>query len=270
LLAATALTVVLWAVFPLGGLSWSPQRDPSTGRVVSTSQLFNWHPVLMSLAFLLCAGEALLAYRSARPLPLVVVAAQSAASAPRPSRPERKAAHAALHGAALLLAILGSTAAWRSHSLADPPIPHMYSPHSWLGATAMTLFITQASLGVFCYVFPGLQPLERRALFSPWHRLLGLCAFFAAVVAIATGLQEKATFAQAFAKADVRGPVVRTAALAELGVLASAAAVGAAYYFSSSATAAAGGGGGGSGSYYGSSGREEEGLLPPRGSGGGD
>lgn len=262
-LVATALAVFFWAYFLLGGVSWSPERDPATGRVTSTSKLFNWHPILMSFAFLVCSGEAMLAYRSSTPPPLLLAAAGPAP----PTRSARKAAHASLQACALVIALLGSSAAWRSHALADPPIPHLYSPHSWIGATTMTLFFAQAALGTAAFVFPGLKPPERRASFSPWHRLLGMCAFSAALVAIATGLQEKATFAQAFARADVRGPIVRTAALAELGVLASAFCVGAAFFFSAAAAGGVGGGGGGGGgSGYGSlSGREEEGLLPSRG-----
>lgn len=250
-LCATFLVVAGWALGPLGGVSWSPERDPATGSVTSTSKLFNWHPILMAFAFLVCSGEAMLAYRSSTPLLVPAPATRNA----------RKSAHAAMHASALVIAILGSTAAFRSHNLADPPIPNLYSPHSWVGATAMTLFLAQAALGTAVFLFPGLQPPERRASFSPWHRLLGSCAFFAALVAIATGLQEKATFAQAYGKEDVRGPVVRTAALAELGVLASAFCVGAALFFSAPAIAGPGAGGG----YGGLSGREEEGLLPSRG-----
>lgn len=267
-LLSTASLVLWWALSPLGGLSWSPQRDPASGRVVSTSKLFNWHPVLMSVAFLVFGGEAVLAYRSAAPLPLVLAATTTTTP---PTRPARKAAHASLHLAALALALLGSTAAWRSHSLAEPPIPHLYSPHSWLGAAAMSLFLAQAAGGVAAFLSPGIHPsFERRARFSPWHRFFGLCAFFAALAAIATGLQEKATFAQAFGQADVRGAVVRTAAVAELGVLASAAAVGAAFFFSQRDGGGGSGGVGGVGGGVGGggSGREGEGLLPPRGGGG--
>ena len=270
LLFSTALVISGWAIGPLGGLgAWTPPQSgaddadtAAAARSSFTQRLFNWHPVLMS-TFLVCAGEAMLAYRSNAPLPLMVVAAAAAPPPPPPpSRPARKAAHATLHTLALAVALLGSTAAWRSHSLAQPPIPHLYSPHSWLGLCAMLMFVAQAAMGARAYL--AAWPVERRASFVPWHRLAGLCAFFAALAAVATGVQEKATFAQAFGGAGMRGGAVAGAAAIEVGVLLSGLAVAAAFF------APVGCGGGGSGFVAVAAATEEEGLLPsPRGDRGG-
>jgi len=288
-LAVTLVTIVAWALGPLGGVSWSPQRDPATRRVVSTSKLFNWHPLLMSVALLGFCGEALLAYRSGAPMPLAPALGllarrrEPAAGAGDGrggggghlvlGRPARKAAHAALHAAGLALAALGIVAAWRSHSLADPPIPQLYSPHSWLGVGVAIMFCGQAAAGAFAYL--GRLSAPERAAFSPLHRRFGLCAWFAALAAMATGVQEKATLAQAFGKADVRGGVVRTAAGVEIGLLLCALAMAAVFLSppaASSLSPAEGGGargvgGGGGGGARGYGGVEpddqgnEEGLL---------
>jgi cytochrome b-561 len=62
-LALLILALVCWWVGELGGVSASPDRGPD-GVSVKTSRLFNWHPVLMTLAFPVLMSEALLAYRA--------------------------------------------------------------------------------------------------------------------------------------------------------------------------------------------------------------
>jgi hypothetical protein len=293
LLLVTAASIVGWALGPLGGVSISPERDPATHRVLSTSRLFNWHPVLMSAALLGFCGEALLAYRAApaSPLALAPVAGLRLLLARRRSdaadgsgagleaargldvplgRPARKAAHACSHLVAALLASLGLAAAWRSHSLADPPIPQLYSPHSWLGLAAVAMFLAQAAGGCWAYLSPpSVSPPAGRAAFSPLHRRAGLCIFFTGLAAAATGVQEKATFAQAFGKADVRGAAVRSAAAAEVGLLLCGLSMAACFFDGpaspSPGEGGAGGGGEGegrSGAYGRADGADEEGLLP--------
>jgi cytochrome b-561 len=256
LLLSTAGLIAAWAVGPLGGLgAWSRGADGGSGDAppsssTYTARLFNWHPLLMSLAFLVFAGEALLAYRSHMPAPLAL----TPTTTPPPQRPARKAAHASLHALALLVALLGSTAAWRSHELAAPPIPHLYSPHSWVGLAAMLAFLLQAAAGASTFLSRS-SPPERRAALAPWHRLAGLCVFFMTLAAIATGLQEKATFAQAFGGAPVRGRVVGMAAAAELGMVLSGVAVALVFF------APVGGGGGCGGGGDSRDDLAEEGLL---------
>jgi hypothetical protein len=52
------IIVAWWVGARLGGVAASP--DASGG----TQRLFNWHPVLMTLAFPVFMSEALLAYRA--------------------------------------------------------------------------------------------------------------------------------------------------------------------------------------------------------------
>lgn len=60
----TLILVATWVYKYLGGLSFSPKYINLKAN--DTGGIFNWHPLLMTLAFPVLMGEALLAYR--RPL----------------------------------------------------------------------------------------------------------------------------------------------------------------------------------------------------------
>ncbi|KAF8070981.1 nitric oxide synthase [Scenedesmus sp. PABB004] len=190
---------------PVGPPAPKPGFEPGNATAadgaVSTDLLFNWHPLLMLLAYGVLMMEAALAFRA----PL-------SAGAPRPLR---KQVHWALHSAALLAALLGFLAAWKSHTLKTPPIPNFYSPHSWLGGAALALLLGQYAVGFVSYLAPTIA-LERRVALGPLHRFWGLAAWGAGMAAAMVGLQEKATFLQAFAKAGVTSALIRLPALAEL------------------------------------------------------
>ena len=57
----TFVLVSVWVLKDLGGLAFRPV---STGGKATTSGIFNWHPLLMSLAFPVFMAEAVLAYRA--------------------------------------------------------------------------------------------------------------------------------------------------------------------------------------------------------------
>lgn len=57
----TFILVSVWVLKDLGGLAF---RAVSTGEKADTSGIFNWHPLLMSLAFPVLMAEAVLAYRA--------------------------------------------------------------------------------------------------------------------------------------------------------------------------------------------------------------
>ena len=50
-------------------------------------------------------------------------------------------------GLATVVACLGLKAVFDSHSYAEPPVPHLYSLHSWMGLSAVALAVVQWVLG---------------------------------------------------------------------------------------------------------------------------
>ncbi|KAL6885828.1 hypothetical protein ACP4OV_010089 [Aristida adscensionis] len=164
--AATVL-VVLWCLHFRGGIALSSHDK---------ALIFNLHPVLMLIGFIVIAGEAILTYRS---LPV--------------SRGARKKAHLALHGAGLAAGVLGVYAVFKFH--VESGIPNLYSLHSWLGVATVSLYGLQWLAGFLAFVFPGAPRAARRAAL-PWHALAGLLVFALAVGTAQLGFLEKLTFLQ--------------------------------------------------------------------------
>lgn len=62
---AVLAAMLAWVLGPLGGLSLSPRPVPGGAAGANdTSQLFNWHPLLLTLAFPVLMAEAVLAYQA--------------------------------------------------------------------------------------------------------------------------------------------------------------------------------------------------------------
>jgi len=53
--------------------------------------------------------------------------------------------HALIHGCILVLIVLAGFAVFVSHQFANPPIPHLYSLHSWIGVITIVMFLAQVS-----------------------------------------------------------------------------------------------------------------------------
>ena len=84
-------------------------------------------------------------------------------------------------------------AAWDSHSLASPPIPHTYSLHSWCGLLTISLATIQWTSGLVTFLWPGLAS-HLRSFLLPVHIFVGLTIFILACATALMGITEKAIF----------------------------------------------------------------------------
>ncbi|GAX77908.1 hypothetical protein CEUSTIGMA_g5350.t1 [Chlamydomonas eustigma] len=200
LMAAVLILVSHWVFAYLGGVALDPVSDGKGGN--DTGHLFNYHPILMTLGFGVFMSEAIITYQA----PLVSGI----------SRPARKLVHMTLHILAAISIIMGLLAAFKSHSLKLPvPIPDLYSPHSFLGLTAVTFVAVQVLVAFASYVYPKTSLSHRMAL-GPVHRFLGMSTWIMGVAAMATGIQEKVTFIQmgkALSGVDLYSNLVRIPAI---------------------------------------------------------
>ena len=62
-----------------------------------------------------------------------------------------KSIHAGLNAVAAILAIISVVAVFEYHNVQK--VPHMYSLHSWVGLTALILYIQQVSASLSTDVF---------------------------------------------------------------------------------------------------------------------
>ncbi|GMI71581.1 hypothetical protein like AT4G25570 [Hibiscus trionum] len=165
LAVAGAVMVLVWCIHFRGGLAW----DSSNKNLI-----FNIHPVLMLIGFIIMGGQAIMSYKS---LPL--------------KKEVKKVIHLVLHAIALILGIIGICAAFKNHN--ESSIPNLYSLHSWLGIGIIVLYGIQWIYGLLVFFYPGGSiGLRRDSL--PWHVLVGLFVYILAVANASLGFLEKLTF----------------------------------------------------------------------------
>ena len=111
-------------------------------------------------------------------------------------RKTSKAIHALLMLLSLGAGVPGIWAVWESHSLAEPPIPHMFSLHSWLGLTLLGLVALQLLLGVSIFLFPCASS-RLRGQYHQLHVFFGLAFLVLATATSVVGLTEEALFSLA-------------------------------------------------------------------------
>ncbi|KAK1425480.1 hypothetical protein QVD17_20832 [Tagetes erecta] len=133
-------------------------------------QIFNLHPLLTILGFIIFSGEAIITYKG---IPA--------------TRPTLKVTHLILHLIALFAGILGIFAVFKFHN--ELKVAHAYTLHSWIGLATISLFCLQWLLGFVTFLFPGAKSATR-ARFAPWHIFSGVVIFFMAIAAAETGLME--------------------------------------------------------------------------------
>lgn len=57
-----------------------------------------------------------------------------------------KYTHATIMITAFLLACIGLKAVFDSHNLKEPPVPNLYTLHSWIGIVTVILFLLQVRI----------------------------------------------------------------------------------------------------------------------------
>ncbi|XP_074585238.1 putative ascorbate-specific transmembrane electron transporter 1 [Curcuma longa] len=160
-----AAAVLVWCIHFLGGLAFEASNK---------SLIFNIHPVLMLIGFIIIGSEAILSYKIL------------------PWRHEvNKIIHLVLHAIALVLGAVGVYAAFKFHN--ESGIDNLYSLHSWIGIGTISLYGIQWIFGFVTFFFPGSSPaLRRKSL--PWHVLFGLFVYILAIATAELGFLEKLTF----------------------------------------------------------------------------
>lgn len=161
------ILVNVWITQHLGGYNWSVP-----------GLRFNYHPLFMLLGFIFLSGNGILVYRLLRKEP----------------KPMLKKLHAIINGLGLLFAIVGSVAVFTFHNDMTPPIPNLYSLHSWIGLLVIVLFALQFVAGTVAFLYPTL-PGSLRSVILPFHIYGGTAIFALSIVAAISGINEKAIFA---------------------------------------------------------------------------
>ncbi|KAH8365616.1 hypothetical protein KR093_002738 [Drosophila rubida] len=175
---------VLYVLTQLCGLTmivlvgtWIGQHYGGLGGSSNPKLEFNWHPLFMTIGFIYLYGNSILVYRGFRTT----------------RKKTLKLTHAGIHMAAFVLTVIALKTVFDSHNLADPPIPNMYSLHSWLGLSAVIIFCLQYAAGFMAFLVPGMRENYKIAL-MPLHIYFGLFGFVLAIASAVMGLTEKAIF----------------------------------------------------------------------------
>ncbi|XP_058079131.1 probable ascorbate-specific transmembrane electron transporter 1 [Magnolia sinica] len=163
LMGIAAVTLVLiWYLHFREGLAFKSSNK---------LKIFNVHPVLMVVGFVVVAGEGVMAYKT---IP--------------GTRKVQKFFHMTFHLIALLVGILGVYAVFKFKR--EVGQPDMFTFHSWLGMGTICLFGLQWLVGFFSYWFPGAE-MPFRASFLPWHAFFGMAIFLMTICTAEMGLVEK-------------------------------------------------------------------------------
>ncbi|XP_011494576.1 PREDICTED: cytochrome b reductase 1-like [Ceratosolen solmsi marchali] len=183
------LLVIIWTAHFKGGFAWTSDPDLE----------FNWHPLLMTVGLVFLYANGMLIYRSQRTV----------------RKRRLKLIHGGIMIFTVLLTVIALVAVFDSHNLKTPPIPNMYSLHSWVGLTTIILFCCQWLAGLVSFLYPMIQP-SLRAAYLPVHVYFGTAAFIGTIASCLMGLTEKAFFSirnPSYDKFPAEGVLVNTIGL---------------------------------------------------------
>ncbi|KAJ3672868.1 hypothetical protein LUZ60_006242 [Juncus effusus] len=158
------ILILVWTVHFEGGANIYSE-DPAL--------VFNVHPLVMCLGFILVIGEAIMVYK------IVML-----------ERTGQKSTHMMLQLIALILGIFGVYVAFKYHNMSQSP--SMMSLHSWLGMCTICLFGLQWLLGFLFFWFPR-APAVTREMAAPIHMTAGIAIFLMTICTAETGLMQKST-----------------------------------------------------------------------------
>ncbi|XP_065217778.1 uncharacterized protein LOC135843732 isoform X2 [Planococcus citri] len=153
--------IIYWIFHYAGGLKFP------------TSRSVNWHIVLLCISFIYLNGNSLLTFRILRNQP----------------KDTLKLIHAIGQSVSCILAMLGIWAAFPSKG----GFFSYYTLHSWIGILTVIVYIAQTIAGLYSFLYPGIAN-KNRALLMPYHRFIGQILLVLAVVAVVSGINEKAMF----------------------------------------------------------------------------
>ena len=162
-----------------GGVSWA-EGD--------AKRVFNWHPILMIVAFAFMTVASLsffMKWRSA-------------------DRKVNKTLHAMQWGVAAVCATVGIVAVVKSHN--DPVsgfIANLYSLHSWIGIGIILLYVAQFLAGAMSFGL-SLQGIsnQQRGKVMNLHKFFGPLIYVGTAFTILLGIQEKEGFIGCSYKVD--------------------------------------------------------------------
>lgn len=159
------ILLLYWVLHYRGGLAFHDENK---------QRIFNLHPLFMFVGFIFVASQGILSYK------IVPV-----------KKDRQKLVHLTLLGLAIILGAIGIYAVFKFHN--ESHIKNLYSLHSWLGISAISLFGLQWVVGFIAFLYPGASK-NRRARIVPWHSFFGLFLYAMAIAAAETGILEKLTF----------------------------------------------------------------------------
>mmetsp|Transcript_39754 Transcript_39754/g.96012 ORF Transcript_39754/g.96012 Transcript_39754/m.96012 type:complete len:330 (+) Transcript_39754:101-1090(+) len=177
-LAIVLVVLVAQWVHQLGGLSWKAGQ---------AKLIFNWHPLLMILAFCFMTVSSLsFRYHQFGLL-----------------QQHRRSTAKLLHGIGWFIAVacmsMGVVAAFFSHNdRASGFIANLYSLHSWVGITVLLLYLVQFLVGVGAFALPlgGINSISAvtKAKILQVHTFFGPILYLSIMLTILLGIQEKEGF----------------------------------------------------------------------------